>query len=221
VDVIAVMSSPRILFRASKEVGVVLRELCKRPRVSPKNPAHGSVNCRRLPSRTLVHGQRNPISRFVEAIVVLDRPMTSDRIRATSQYDNASGPVRMYFCPSWPWARQRDGGARRDVAGVDERNPAVARGTNDLPVVSDRTCLCEHVLHEHMGTKDRPTHARRHECRFCFVVTATDGQLRVIGGAQRGSFHDVLDSSPRRRVDRRDLQAGHVGMVAGEENHRS
>ena len=42
----------------------------------------------------------------------------------------------------------------------------------------------------------------------------------MIGGAERGQLHDVLDASPRRRIDRRDLQAGHVRMVAGQEKHR-
>jgi len=42
----------------------------------------------------------------------------------------------------------------------------------------------------------------------------------MIGGAERRKLHDVLDTGARRRVDRPDLQAGHVWMVAGQEKHR-
>src|SRR5207245_8275802 len=50
--------------------------------------------------------------------------------------------------PGMPWLGQGDGGDRGDVAGVDERNPAVAgRGVDDT-LVDDVVSLAQQVLHE-------------------------------------------------------------------------
>src|SRR4051794_14697166 len=58
--------------------------------------------------------------------------------------------------PGMPWLGQCDDGDRGDIPGINERNPAVAGGGVDDPIVDDVVSLAQEVLHEMTRPQHRP-----------------------------------------------------------------
>src|SRR5882762_6238624 len=109
-----------------------------------------------------------------------------------------------------PWLGQGDGGDRGDVAGVDERDPAVARRGVDYTVVDDVVSLAQEVLHEVVRPEHRPRQTGLLQALFHLMMHPADRGIRMRRRAECGKLHDM--SNARSEEHTSELQS-HLNLV--------
>src|SRR5690606_3781287 len=113
--------------------------------------------------------------------------------------------------------REHFRGYRGDVARVDEWDPAFLRRRAQDTVPGDRPPLIEQVLHEMVRAQYRPRDARLLQLALDVEMPQADHRLRVIGRAECGELHDVLDACLRGGADGVLLQPHHVLAVVRQQ----
>ena len=113
---------------------------------------------------------------------------------------------------------QHFGGNRRDVPGVDERHAAVADGRVDDALRPHRLGdVTQPVLHERVGTQDRPVEPGAEERLLDRPMLAADGRPGVVGRAQRRELDDVFDAQLLGCPNHAALGQREIRLVAGQE----
>ncbi len=116
-----------------------------------------------------------------------------------------------------PWLGQCDDADRGDIAGVDERNLAVAgRGVDD-PIVDDVVSLAQEVLHEMVWSKHRPRQACFLQLCLDLIMHAPDHGIRPGRRPKGGKLHHLSDTRLAGCREGMALQLVRVFTVAGEQ----
>ena len=113
---------------------------------------------------------------------------------------------------------QHFGRNRRDVPPVDERHSPVADGRVDHALRLYRLGdITQPVLHERVGTQDRPLEPRVQERLLDCPVLAGDGRRGVVGCAQCRELDDVFHAQILGCLNYADLGSREIRFVAGHE----